>query len=364
VPFCAHRCGYCDFAVVAGRGDLVEDYLRAIELEMDRQGPPVEVDTLYFGGGTPSQLPAEAFDRLCDLALSWRPLADNYEWTVEANPADISPDWVARIASRGVTRLSLGGQSFAPQKLQLLERDHAPDDIRHAVDLARQAGIDACLDLIFAVPGETLEIWQADLSAATRLAPEHLSTYGLTFEQGTNFYSRRARGNLNEADDELQRDMYLAAIDQLSAAGWRHYEVSNFARPGHESRHNRAYWSGNGYFAVGPGAARYVEGVREINHRSTTTYLRRVLAGESPVAESEQLSPEQRARETLVFSLRQLDGVATAAFQEQTGFTIDGLAKREIDRLVEQGLLDKESGWLRLSREGLLVSDALWPELL
>ena len=346
------------------------DYLRAIELEMDQQESPAEIDTLYFGGGTPSQLPAEAFDKLCDLALAWRPLAtlgeeqSQYEWTVEANPADITPDWIAQIASRGVTRLSLGGQSFSAAKLTRLERDHTPDDIHRAVDLARDAGIDACLDLIFAAPEETIADWRADLSQAIALKPEHLSTYGLTYEQGTSFWNRRARGELTEAEDELQREMYVLAMDELSSAGWRHYEVSNFAQPGHESRHNRAYWSGQGYFAVGPGASRYVDGVRETNHRSTTTYLRRVLAGESPVAEREQLTPEQRARETLVFGLRQLDGVSRAAFEEQSGFSIDQLAGPEIGRFVEQELLCLVGDRLRLTREGLLVSDALWPSLL
>ncbi|MEM8865640.1 MAG: radical SAM family heme chaperone HemW [Planctomycetota bacterium] len=364
VPFCAHRCGYCDFSVVAGRGDLVGDYLRAIEREMAGQGPPSEVDTLYFGGGTPSQLPPEAFAKLCDLALAWRPPADGYEWTVEANPADVTPEWIELLASRGVTRLSLGSQSFDSAKLATLERDHTADDIGRVVGWAKQAGIDVCLDLIFAVPGETLDTWQRDLKQAVALNPSHISTYGLTFERGTSFWSRRLRGNLTEADESLQREMYLAAIDTVTAAGYEHYEVSNFARPGHRSRHNQAYWSGDGYFAVGPGATRFVDGVRETNHRSTTTYLKRMLAGESPVAEREQLSAEERAREVLVFALRKIEGIEIAGFEAQTGFDLNDLAGETLDRFCRQSLLVQADGRLRLTREGLLVSDALWPDLL
>ena len=189
------------------------------------------------------------------------------------------------------------------KSLRLLERDHSGHEISRAVELARGAGMHVALDLIFATPGETLDQWLADVDAAIALEPDHISSYGLTFERGTAFWSRRLRGELAGADEELERDMYAAVIDRLTAAGFEHYEVSNFARPGRRSRHNQAYWSGDGYYAAGPGAARYVDGVRETNHRSTTTYLRRVLAGESPVAERERLDPEARARELLVFSL-------------------------------------------------------------
>lgn len=364
VPFCAHRCGYCDFTVVAGRQDLVGDYLDALDAEMATQGPPHEVDTRYFGGGTPSQLEKRAFARLCDLADAWRPLAKGGEWTVEANPADVDAEFIEQLSRRGVTRLSLGGQSFQPAKLKLLERDHAAADIASAVHLAHAAGIEVCVDLIFATPGETLDAWLTDVDAALALEPGHVSAYGLTFERGTSFWSRRQRGDLLEADETLQREMYLAAIDCLTAAGLEHYEVSNFARPGRRGRHNQNYWSGGGWDAVGPGATRFVDGARETNHRSTTTYLRRVRAGESPVAEREQLSREQRAREALVFGLRKIEGVDRGAFAEQTGWSIEALAGPAVERFRNEGFLEHVGQRLRLTREGLLVSDALWPELL
>lgn len=364
VPFCARRCGYCNFAVVAGRDDLQDAYLKAIAFELASLGRPRPVDTLYFGGGTPTQLALSRFEDLCRVALQWFELRPGYEWTVEANPLDVTPELIDVLGRHGVNRVSLGGQSFEPGKLALLERDHTPQQVPTAVTLLRQAGISVALDLIFAAPGESLEAWQADVAAALRLAPQHLSTYGLTIEKGTSFWTRQAKGKLEELDEEVQRSMYLHAIDALTDAGFEHYEVSNFARPGCRSRHNEAYWAGVGYFAAGPGATRYVDGVRQTNHRSTTTYIKRVLRGEAPVAESETLLPENRARERLVFGLRRLEGVRRDAFHAATGYTIEGLAGPAIDRFVELGVLHSDAERVRLTREGLLVSDSLWPDLL
>jgi len=364
VPFCRHRCGYCNFTLVAGRDDLIDDYLHAIELELALLETPREVDTLYFGGGTPTYLDPLQFRRLAATVLRWHPLAAGYEWTVEANPADINEAMMDALSQLGVTRLSLGGQSFHQQKLRLLERDHEPDDIARSVALARRNGLHVALDLIFGTPGETLDAWSADVETALALGPDHLSTYGLTFERGTTFWSRRLRGELIEADEELQREMYALAIHRLTAAGFKHYEVSNFARPGRRSRHNQAYWSGDGYFAAGPGAARYIEGVRETNHRSTTTYLHRVLAGESPVADREELPPESRARELLVFGLRRLNGVSRREFLKQTGYEIEELVEAPLRKFIDLGLLADDGERICLKREGLFVSDAIWPELL
>jgi oxygen-independent coproporphyrinogen-3 oxidase len=350
--------------VVAGRDDLIEPLLEAIAVELSWLDGPREVDTLYFGGGTPTHLGPPELDRLCRLALRWHPLAAGYEWTVEANPEDIDPARLKILASHGVNRISLGAQSFRAEKLALLERSHRAEQVQRAVELVRAAGMQVAIDLIFAVPGETLPQWQADLEAALALEPDHVSTYGLTFEKGTPFWSRLEHQEFAGVDEELEHDMYLAAIDGLTTAGFEHYEVSNFARPGRRSRHNETYWSGRGYFAVGPGAARYVDGVRETNHRSTTTYLRRVLADESPVAERECLDPERRAREFLVFALRRLEGISRDRFFESTGEQLDRLVGGELARFVEQGLLSDDGDVIRLTREGLLVSDSLWPEIL
>lgn len=364
VPFCVRRCGYCNFAIVVGRDDLATQYLSAVEWELRGAGSPRTVDTIYLGGGTPTRLPLTQLVRLCELLAHWRPPAPGCEWTVEANPSDVTPELLHALSNTGVTRLSLGGQSFSPTKLRRLERDHSAEQIEQASFACRERGIAVALDLIFAAPGETHRQWRRDLDHAIALAPDHLSTYGLTYEKGAAFWSRRARGDLRELGDELQRRMYLTAIDALTEAGYQHYEVSNFARPGRRSRHNEVYWSGAPYDAFGPGAARYVDGIRETNHRSTTTYLKRVLVGESPVAEREELSPEQRAREQLVFGLRRLEGVNRRAFFQATGYQVDELAEQQIARFAEMGLLHTDPHRIRLTREGLLVSDALWPDLL
>jgi len=364
VPFCRRRCGYCNFTVAAGRDDLVADYLRAIELELQQLGQPREIDTLFFGGGTPTQLPAAALDQLCRLADRWFPRAAGYEFSVEANPADLDAEKLGVLQSAGVNRISLGGQSFDDAKLEVLERDHRRDQLQDALQRCRRAFPSLALDLIFAAPGETLPIWLADLQAAIAAGVDHVSTYGLTFDKGAAFWGRRQRGQLPAADEELERQLYEAAIDTLTAAGFEHYEVSNFARPGHRCRHNEAYWRAQEYFAAGPGAARYVDGWREMNHRSTTTYLKRVLAGQSPVAERERLPPADAARERLVFGLRMLEGVQRQAFAAATGLEIDALVGEALRRFVAQGLLEDTGDRIRLTRDGLLVSDALWPAFL
>jgi oxygen-independent coproporphyrinogen-3 oxidase len=364
VPFCRHRCGYCNFTLIAGRDDLFEAYVQAVELELAQLGAPREVETLFLGGGTPTHLPLALLQRLMAAARRWLPLAVGAEVSVEANPEDIDASLPTKLAELGVTRLSLGVQSFDDAKLQVLERSHREAQIAAAVEAARTAiGSIAC-DLIFAAPGESLATWSDDLSRMLALAPNHISTYGLTFERGAAFYARREKGSISQLDEELERAMYIEAIERLTAAGYEHYEVSNFAKPGHRSRHNEAYWLGEEYFAFGPGAARYVGGRREVNHKSTTTYIRRMLAGESPVAESETLGEESRARERLVFGLRRLAGVDCLAFASQTGVRVESLAGEAIEKFLRAGLLERSGNVLRLTREGLLVSDALWPELL
>jgi oxygen-independent coproporphyrinogen-3 oxidase len=364
VPFCKHRCGYCDFAIITGRDELVERYLEAIAIELSWLEAPRPVETLYFGGGTPSHLEPAQLAVLCDTVLQWHPFGPLHEWTVEANPESLAEEKINLLADRGVTRLSLGVQSLNDAKLRALDRQHCREDVRRCMQLARNAGLQVSIDLIFASPRETFEDWLRDLQSVLELQPDHISTYGLTWEKGTPFTKRRDAGELQPADEELERDMYAAAIDELTAAGFEHYEVSNFARPTRRSRHNEVYWAGKEYFAAGPGAARYVNGVRETNHRSTTTYLKRVLARQSPVFEREKLSDEARARERLVLGLRRLEGVERDGFAAATGYSIDDLAAAAISKFTSLGLLDDDCRGIKLTREGLFVSDALWPELL
>jgi oxygen-independent coproporphyrinogen-3 oxidase len=364
VPFCRHRCGYCNFTLVAGRDDLIDGYLRALELELASVGQAREVDTLFFGGGTPTHLPPEQLARLLSIVGKTFPLVPGGEFSVEANPLDITPQRVAVLSDHGVTRLSLGVQSFDDQKLAMLERDHRRVDLPAILKLARESFWSLSLDLIFATPGESLALWQSDLDAALQTPLDHISTYGLTWEKGTSYWSRREKGELSTTSEDIEAAMYVHAIDCLKDSGFEHYEVSNFARPGHRSRHNETYWLGKHYFAVGPGAARYVNGRRETNHRSTITWMKRLFAGESPVADSEVLLPEERARERLVFGLRRLEGITLTEFEQETGFDALQLGGDYLERYLRHGAMELAGGRLRLTRAGLLVSDALWPALL
>ncbi len=364
VPFCRHRCGYCNFTLVAGRDDLIADYLRAIELELAAHGEPREIDTLFFGGGTPTHLAPQDLRRLIALVECWFPLAPGAEFSVEANPADLDEARLEVLVASGVNRLSIGGQSFDAAKLRLLERDHSPGQLHSAVERSIASFPSISLDLIFGVPAETEQVWQRDLATAVTLGVHHVSTYGLTFERGTAFWKRLVEGELGRLDEEFERSLYATAIDALVSAGFEHYEVSNFAQTGHRCRHNETYWSGDGYYAVGPGAARYVDGRREMNHRSTTTWLKRVLTGQSPVAERESLAPEDRAREHLVFALRRIEGVDRGPFAERTGYEIDVLVGRPLRKFVDLGLLDDDGRRVCLTRAGLFVSDAIWPHFL
>ncbi len=365
VPFCRHRCGYCDFTLVAGRDDLIDRYLSAIELELAAALPQgAEVDTLFFGGGTPTHLSPSQLGRLLDLVMSRVRLAPGAEISVEANPLDLTGERVDTLRKAGINRVSVGVQSFRGEELSILERDHSGDEAFELVADLMQSIPNVGIDLIFGVPGQSLNNWQETLERALRLAPPHLSTYGLTFEKGTAFWSRRARGMLHQQPEELEREMYALAIDSLTAAGYRHYELSNFARPGSECRHNQVYWNARSYFAAGPGAASYLEGVRRTNHRSTTHWIERTLRGEMAIGSSERLTPEEVAREALMLGLRQLQGISVSNFEQRFEVSLATLSGPAIRRMTAAGWLEQVAGQLRLAREGVFVADSVVSDLL
>jgi oxygen-independent coproporphyrinogen III oxidase len=364
VPFCAHHCGYCDFAVTAGQDHLIDHYLEALALELGTLREPRPVETVFIGGGTPTHLNPEQLQRLLETINHWLPHPRGNEFSIESTPDSLTPDKAALLKTRGVTRISIGVQSFRSESLSALDRRHTTGQIPAAVGAVRQQGLALSLDLIFAAPGSTVESWAADLNAAIALAPDHLSTYGLTYEKGTPLWKQRRSGVVQPVleDDELA--MYELAIDQLTAAGFEHYEVSNFARPGFRCRHNERYWANEAYFGFGVGAARYVGGVRELNTRDTQTYIRKLLAGESPTFQSEQLGPRDRAFETIGTQLRRKDGIGRARFSEQTGLDLDDLVGPRLDALVAGGLLSDDGCAVRLTRRGLYVADAVIEELM
>lgn len=356
---------------MAGRDDLIPAYLDALEGEMAAAVVPrAPVDTIFLGGGTPSHLAPQQLERLLAIIDDRFELAEGGEFSCEANPLDCSPQRLECLKAAGVNRISLGGQSFDDAKLKVLERDHTGQQLAESLEMCATYFDNLSLDLIFAAPGETLEVWQADVQRALASPIQHLSTYGLTIERGSAFYGRVLHDSLSELDSELQLSMYEHTLDCLRAAGWDHYEVSNFARPGMRCRHNEAYWLGKLWWAFGPGAASFsvsADGrslVRAVNHRSTTTYIRRQLRGESIVAESELLTLEDYVRERLVFGLRRLDGVELEELERIWGAPVQPLFEPHLGRYLQQGWLSLESGRLRLTPQGLVISDSLWPDLL
>jgi oxygen-independent coproporphyrinogen-3 oxidase len=309
VPFCARRCAYCDFSIAVRREVPVVDYVRGVERELDMRYPagdePRVLDTLYFGGGTPSRLGgpglAELIARIRDRVV----LAPGAEVTLEANPEDVTPAAVAAWAAAGANRLSLGSQSFDENVLSWMHRTHRAGAIGDAVRAARGAGItNVSLDLIFALPPEIPRDWTADLEQAIALEPAHVSLYGLTVEPQTPLARWLERGTTHEAEESRYEREFLEAHHRLRAAGFEHYEVSNFARHALRSRHNSAYWANVPYAGVGPAAHEFTGTVRRWNVGPYAEWQRRVDAGSSPVEDEEELTPENRLTEQVYLGLR------------------------------------------------------------
>jgi oxygen-independent coproporphyrinogen-3 oxidase len=364
IPFCAHHCGYCDFAVATGQDHLIDRYLVALAAELTTLGQPQPVQTLFLGGGTPTHLSPRQLERLLGDVGRWLPPLPGHEFTVESNPGTLDADKVAVLADHGVNRVSLGAQSFQRPLLGALERDHRPEDVPAAVEIVKKRITNVSLDLIFGVPGQTHAQWQADLDAALALEPTHLSTYGLTYEKGTRLGKERQLGNVRPLGEDDELALYRHTMEFLEGACFEQYEISSFSRPGRRCRHNQVYWANEAYFGFGMGAARYVGGRREVNTRSLQGYLRRALAGEPAAFQREELPPEERARETIGLNLRRAEGVVRAAFRGQTGFDLDALAGPALRRHADLGLVADDGASVRLTREGRCVADAILYDLL
>jgi oxygen-independent coproporphyrinogen III oxidase len=362
VPFCSRRCGYCDFAVEAVREPPVDAWLRAVIQELaltaEAEGwvDPLDLDTLYVGGGTPSLLGAGAMDRLRDGIAPFARLAPGAEWTCEANPESFDPALARDWKGAGVNRISLGAQSFDPAVLQWMGRLHGPDGPLRALEAAREAGFDdVSIDLIFGLPDRLERDWGGDLRRVLEMAPEHVSLYGLTAEPGAPLGRWVAAGRERLADEDRYAEEYLLAHRVLTDAGFEHYEVSNFGRPGRASRHNFVYWSGAPYAALGPGAHSFLPPFRRWNHRSWSRYLGEVESGALPLEGEERVDEEMAGVERVWLGLRTRIGLALEA--------VTPGQDRILDRWVSGGLASVDSGVIRLTPEGWLLLDGLAVEL-
>jgi oxygen-independent coproporphyrinogen-3 oxidase len=359
VPFCAHHCGYCDFAVTAGQDHLQELYVEAVSLELASLKEPRPVETIFIGGGTPTYLKSEPLRRLLSDVRHGLPLKPGGEWSVESTPDSLSMENLGLLCDHGVTRISIGVQTFHEHLLPRLDRIHDPEQIATVMRRVAEFPLQVSLDLIFGIPGQTLEEWETDLKRAVEFKVDHLSTYGLTYEKGTPLWKQQQRGEIRSVTEELEAEMYDFAIDFLEAHGYEHYEISNFARPGKRCRHNEIYWANHAYFGFGVGAARYVDGSRELNVRNTQDYLRKMLSGDNPTFQRETLSDRERALETVAIQLCRREGIARQLFQEQTSINLDALIGSLAFPMIEQGLLHDSGESIRLTRAGKLLADAV-----
>lgn len=361
VPFCPQKCPYCAFAVVIGQKKRHRDYIDAVcsELAMRRhEGPQRPFETVFVGGGTPSLLHADLLARLLDTAASLWGIAADAEITLEANPDRADAGRFADFRRAGFNRLSIGGQSFAAEGLRQLGRRHRVADVTAALAAAKEAGFENIgLDLIFGIPGLTTGQWQQTLERAVALEPQHISAYGLTLEEDTRFFQRHRQGGWTPADEGLEAAQYERAEEVLTAAGYRHYEVSNYARPGFACRHNWTYWSGGPYLGVGQAAHSHVGGRRLWNLDRLRPYLEAIAAGRRPAGGNETIDAATARRERLWLGLRTapgspVDSDEAARLRQSRRFAV----------LAAEGLWGLEGGRLRLTRRGMALADALGVE--
>lgn len=366
VPFCEYRCGYCNFAVTDRRHDLASEYTAAVLAEIERSPAASDISplqTLYIGGGTPTQIPhAELIDWL-ELLRSRLPLVEGGEWTLEANPADLTEAICRDLAAMGVNRISLGIQSFDDRKLTQLDRRHNSAVARRGLELALLYFSRVSIDLMYAAPGETEAQWQCDLDAAAATGCRHVSIYCLTIEKGTAFFAQHRDGRLTVPPDGSQADMYERAIDRLGEAGLEQYEVSNFASPGQVSRHNSNYWQGGHWFGFGPSAAAFLKDARRVNHASLFTYLKRIAAGDDPASQIDALTAADWTVDAVVFGLRQTIGIDWRSIGRRGDTATLQRLRPYVDDLIAGGLATWNNSRLQLTRQGLLVSDAIWPRM-
>lgn len=357
VPFCARRCSYCDFSIAVRRVVPVGDYVDGVRRELARRYPERgdwPVDTLYFGGGTPSRLGGDGVRRLVDVLRERVRLVDGAEVTLEANPEDVTPAALAAWREAGVNRLSLGGQSFDEGVLRWMHRGHDAAAVPRSVAMARDAGIaSVSFDLIFALPEALGRDWARDLELAVGLAPSHLSLYGLTVEPGTPLGRWAERGEAREAPEERYEGEFLLAHERLAAAGYDHYEVSNFAGAAGPSRHNSAYWRGVAYAGLGPSAHEFDGAVRRWNLAPYAAWLARLRQGDDPGEGHELLTPENRVAEQVYLGLRTTDGLE---------LTRDAERERVVP-WIEAGWATLDGGRLRLTPRGWLRLDSLAADL-
>jgi oxygen-independent coproporphyrinogen III oxidase len=366
IPFCVRKCHYCDFNAGPAAEDVRQQYIAALCGEIRQSAlSGSEARTVFFGGGTPSELATEQLAQVVGALRESFAILPDAEWTIECNPGTVSEASLTEMRGLGFNRISLGVQSFHDHHLRALGRIHTAAEAVEAYQAAGRAGFtNRSLDLIFALPEQTLAEWQADVARALALAPDHLSLYNLTIEKGTDFGIRFARGELVVPDEDLSADMYEFAMDELARHGYEQYEISNFARPGRRCAHNAIYWRNEPYLGFGVSAASYRAGRRWTNVASLRRYAERVAAGEPCADSEERLPPDAATAEAIFLRLRTADGVDLAAVGAPHEFDAVERFGTVADRLAGLELLEKDGSHYRLTRRGILLANVVCAEFL
>ena len=375
IPFCLSKCNYCDFNTYEGIEPLMPSFVDALSSEIGMWGTRLsrpDVSTVFFGGGTPSYLPAESIPLLSERLRKATNIVPGAEFTLEANPDDVSAEKADAWLEAGFNRISIGVQSFDDQILHALSRRHDSDRAISAVDTARTAGFaNISIDLMFGLPNQSLTVWEDSLKHAIELETDHLSLYGLQIEPGTPLQRDVERGTVPTPDDDLAADMYEMAMDYLSETGYEHYEISNWCKPGFRSRHNLAYWLNQPYLGVGPGAHSSMMGRRFANMKSPRRYISVIASasvsdevvdtpveqGEIAVDFVEDTSFEMAMSETMMLGMRLSEGMAKSEFQRRFGISMSGVYGQEISKLVSTGLIEDDGDRIRLTRHGKLLGN-------
>lgn len=366
IPFCKQRCNYCAFYSTT-LYNIREEYVNALCKELLARKDYVAgdtINTIYFGGGTPSTLTIEQLARICNTIYSTYPIAENPEVTIECNPDDLTPEYLERLKELPFNRISMGVQSFNNIQLKRLGRRHTAEGAHLAVANARAAGYNnISIDLMFALPGSTLLEWQHDLESAIALKPDHLSAYNLMYEEGTPIYRALQRGDFNELGEDENVEQFGMLIEAMKGAGYRHYEISNFALPGKESRHNSSYWNDTPYIGCGAAAHSYNGTSREWNIADIKTYIEGMDSGKRNF-EIEHLTEEERYNDTILTRLRTSDGLPLAWMRDKFSDKLNAYMLRAAEKEVALGNLKKENGHLSLTEKGIFISDAVIRELI
>jgi len=364
VPFCVRKCVYCDFVsypVVERHVRAYFDALIGTELGdvcrwLKASGRTVE--TIYIGGGTPTSVPANYLTDLLSKCLERLPVSDHVEVTVEMNPGTVDSGYVAELLALGATRLSIGVQSFNERTLKVLGRIHSREEAQSCVEVVRTAGCrNINLDLIYGTPGETLGELMYSVETAISLGPDHISVYGLSIPMGTRLYEEVQAGRLAPVGEEDQRRTYEAIRERLNEAGYVQYEISSWARPGFDCRHNLNYWRCGEYLGLGCAASSYVDGVRRKNVDDHLEYVRLLGCKRSAVGEQETLTQKQRIDEAIMLGLRMREGIRLDRLIEREAYDLASERAEQVERLLNAHLIEIDDGWLRLTDEGVLVAD-------